>query len=249
MFPLESIELPPHIADDLNDVPPAGVKMAGPDGDHAAIVKSGRWKDAIQAYLATIAYCDFEIGRLLDGLEQSEHRDNTIVCLWSDHGWSLGEKSHWRKFALWEEPTRTVFIWKVPGVTPAGGVCDRTVDFSCIYPTVCDLNGMTPPSHLDGKSIVSLLKDPKANWQLPAITTHGLQNHAIRTEEWRYIRYQNGDEELYDESNDPLEYKNLASNPEYAVKKAELTKWLPQKNAPNLPGVEMGNGRKKSPAD
>lgn len=109
MFPLDSIQLPPHREDDLADVPPAGVKMAGPDGDHAAILKSGRWKEAVQAYLATIAFCDSQVGRLLDGLEKSPKRDNTIVCLWSDHGWSLGEKSHWRKFALWEEPTRTAF--------------------------------------------------------------------------------------------------------------------------------------------
>ncbi len=122
MFPLESIQLPPHRADDLDDVPPAGVRMAGPEGDHAQILKSGRWKEAVQAYLATIAFCDAQVGRLLQGLEQSAYRDNTIVCLWSDHGWSLGEKSHWRKFALWEEPTRTVFVWKVPGVTPAGAI-------------------------------------------------------------------------------------------------------------------------------
>ncbi|MCX7886764.1 MAG: sulfatase, partial [Verrucomicrobiae bacterium] len=135
MFPLETIQLPPHKPDDLDDVPPAGRRMARPEGDHAAIVKSGRWKEAVQAYLATIAFCDMEVGRLIDALDKSPHRDNTIVCLWSDHGWSLGEKSHWRKFALWEEPTRTVFIWRVPGLTAAGSLCERAVDFIHIYPT------------------------------------------------------------------------------------------------------------------
>ena len=159
MFPLDSIELPPHRDGDLDDVPAAGVRMAKPDGDHAAMLKSGRWKEAVQAYLATIAFCDAQVGRLLDALEKSAYRDNTIICLWSDHGWSLGEKEHWRKFALWEEPTRTVFIWKVPGMTPAGVLSPRPVDFMSIYPTLCTLTGMPRPAHVEGLDISPLLKD------------------------------------------------------------------------------------------
>ncbi len=246
MFPLDSIQLPPHREDDLSDVPPAGVKMAGPQGDHAKIVASGRWKEAVQAYLATIAFCDSQVGRLLDGLEKSPQRDNTIVCLWSDHGWSLGEKSHWRKFALWEEPTRTVFVWKVPGVTQPGGVCGRTVDYVSIYPTLCELTGLPQPKHLDGRSLAPLLRDPKSAWDTPAITTHGLKNHAVRTEGWRYIRYANGDEELYDETADPLEYTNLANRTEQATRKSELAKWLPKSDAANLPGAEGGGAKKKA---
>ncbi len=249
MFPLDAIQLPPHREDDLSDVPPAGVKMAGPDGDHAKIVASGRWKEAVQAYLATIAFCDSQVGRLLDGLEKSPQRDNTIVCLWSDHGWSLGEKSHWRKFALWEEPTRTVFVWKVPGVTKPGTVCSRTVDYVSLYPTLCELTGLPRPNHLDGQSIVPLLKDPQSPWDLPAITTHGYKNHTVRTEGWRYIRYANGDEELYDETADPLEYKNLAASSAYAAQKMELAKLLPKRDAENLPGAPGGGGKKKANAD
>jgi len=253
MFPLESIQLPPHRADDLDDVPPAGVKMARPEGDHAAIVKSGRWKEAVQAYLATIAYCDYEIGRLLDALDKSPKRDNTIVCLWSDHGWSLGEKSHWRKFALWEEPTRTVHIWKVPGLTPAGKASDRTVDYVNIFPTLCQLTGLPKPAHLEGHDISTLLKNPQAAWSHPAITTHGFKNHTVRTEGWRYIRYENGDEELYDTKADPLEYTNLARSPEHAARKAELAKLLPKTDAPNLPATRGGGdgegGAKKKQAN
>ena len=124
--------------------------MAKPDGDHAAILKSGRWKDAVQAYLATIAFCDAQVGRLIDGLQKSAYRDNTIICFWSDHGWHLGEKLHWRKFALWEEAARTVFIWSVPGLTKPAGVCDRPVDFMSIYPTLCDLTGVPKPAHVEG---------------------------------------------------------------------------------------------------
>jgi arylsulfatase A-like enzyme len=248
MFPLDSIQLPPHREDDLDDVPPAGKQMAKPEGDHAAIVKSGRWKEAVQAYLATIAFCDSQVGRILDGLEASAYRDNTIVCLWSDHGWSLGEKSHWRKFALWEEPTRTVFIWKVPGVTQPGGVCARAIDYTSIYPTTCALAGLPLPNHLEGRDLTPLLKDPKAEWDFPAITTHGPKNHAVRSNGWRYIRYANGEEELYDETTDPLEYTNLAGQAEQSARKAELAKWLPKTDAPPLPnsrkGGEEGDARK-----
>jgi len=245
-FPLEGIQLPPHRADDLDDVPPAGVRMARPEGDHAQMVKSGRWKEAVQAYLATIAFCDAQVGRLLDGLEQSAYRDNTIICLWSDHGWSLGEKSHWRKFALWEEPTRTVFAWRVPGVTPAGEICQRPVDFSSIYPTLCSLAGLPLPAHLDGRDITVLLKNPQAAWDAPAITTHGFQNHAVRTEGWRYIRYANGDEELYHNAVDPHEYTNLAGIVEHTARKNELAQWLPKSDAPNLPGKGEGSGAGKA---
>jgi arylsulfatase A-like enzyme len=247
MFPLESIQLPPHRPDDLDDIPPAGIKMAGPQGDHAAIVRSGRWKEAVQAYLATIAYCDFEIGRLLDALDKSPQRDNTIVCLWSDHGWSLGEKSHWRKFALWEEPTRTVHVWRVPGVTPAGATCARTVDYVNIFPTLCQLTGLPKPAHLEGHDMTALLRNPQTAWSHPAIATHGLKNHTVRTEGWRFIRYADGGEELYDETADPLEYTNLAQHTDHAARKAELAKLLPKSDAPNLPATGGGGEGEAKP--
>ncbi len=242
-FPLDSIELPPYRADDLDDVPPAGIKMSKRDSDHARVLKSGRWKEIVQAYLASIAFCDSQVGRLLDGFEASAYRDNTIVVLWSDHGWSLGEKSHWRKFALWEEPTRTVFAWRVPGVTQPGGVSKRAFDYSCIYPTLCELAGVPLPSHLDGHSLAPLLKNPQATWDFPAVTTQGFKNHTVRNDNWRYIRYANGDEELYDNEHDPLEYTNLANKPKYADRKTELAKWLPTSNAPDLP-FTRGQGKK-----
>ncbi|MDO8543014.1 MAG: sulfatase [Opitutaceae bacterium] len=244
-FPLDTIQLPPHREDDLDDIPAAGRRMARPEGDHAQIVKSGRWKEAVQAYLATIAFLDSQVGRVLDALERSTYRDNTIVVLWSDHGWSLGEKSHWRKFALWEEPTRTVFVWKVPGMTNPGGLSGRPVDFTSIYPTVCALTGVRPPAHLEGRDISALLKNPQAAWDVPAITTHGFKNHTVRSEGWRYIRYENGDEELYDSAADPLEYTNLANRPENTARKTALAKWLPKTDAPNLPGAGGGEGEGK----
>lgn len=231
MFPRDQIELPPHREDDLNDIPPAGIKMANPSGDHARFLKSGRWKDVIQSYLATCAYTDMNIGRLLDALEKSPHADNTIIVLWGDHGWSLGEKSHWRKFALWEEPTRAPLIWVAPGVTTAGTVCERTVDFMTIYPTLCELTGIDTPAHVDGPSAVRLLRDPQAAWDYPAITTHGFKNHTVRTETHRYIQYADGSEELYDHRDDPYEWTNLASKPAAATVITELKQHLPTHNA------------------
>ena len=249
-FPLESIELPPHRDGDLADVPESGVKMARPTGDHAAILQSGRWKEAVQAYLASIAFCDAMVGRLLDGWEKSSHRDNTIIVFWGDHGWHLGEKEHWRKFALWEEATRAPFIWVAPGVTKPGGVCQRTVDFMSIYPTLCDLAGISIPDHAKGPSMRPVLADPNAEWKTPGITTFHRHNHGIRTEGWRYIRYADGGEELYDESADPYEWTNLANDPKYAMQKAEMVKLLPSDNVAELPrndggGPKTANKQKK----
>jgi len=244
LFPLESIKLPPHLENDLADIPPAGVRMARPENDHEPMVKSGRWKEAVQAYLATIAYCDMNLGRLLDAFEKSAYRDNTIICLWGDHGWHLGEKSHWRKFALWEEATRSPFMWVVPGVTKPGTICDRTVDFMSIFPTLTELCGIPTPKHNEGVSIRALLADPKAAWDLPAVTTYRYKNHTVRSAGWRYIRYANGDEELYDEAKDPNEYVNLAAKPEFAAKKTELARYLPKSDIADPAGGAEGGAKK-----
>ena len=230
LYPLDKIELPKVKENDLDDVPPAGVRMAKPEGDHAAILKSGRWKEAVQEYLATITFCDAMIGRLIEGFDKSAYTNNTIICLWSDHGWHLGEKQHWRKFALWEEATRAPYLWIVPGLTKPGGVCQRPVDYMQIYPTLCDLTGLPLPKQVESVSIRKLLENPEAKWDRPAVTTWLFNNHAVRNEEWRYIRYANGDEELYHNLMDPLEWTNLAKRPEYAEQKAALAKWLPQAN-------------------
>ena len=240
-FPLESFVLPQVPENDLEDIPPAGIKMAGPQGDHAKMIESGRWKEAVQAYLATIHFADAELGRLIAALDESGQANNTVICLWSDHGWHLGEKQHWRKFALWEEATKAPMIWVVPGVTPAGGICSKPVDYMNIYPTlidICDLPSVQNPKgqQHDGESmrpLLSLSRD--AAWHRPALTTHGPNNHAIRTEEYRYIRYADGSEELYDHRKDPMELTNLASLSDMAQVKQELARWLPKVNVPEAP--------------
>lgn len=240
MYPLAGVELPPYREDDLDDIPPAGVTMARAPGsnspdkpsDHELMLKSGRWKEAVQAYLATITYVDVQIGRVLDALNASPYRDNTIVVLFGDHGWNLGEKHHWRKFSLWEESTRAPLIWVAPGVTKPGGKSDRTVDFMSIYPTLSELCGLPLPPHVQDPSIRQLLADPSATWDHPALTTHEYGNHAVRTADWRYIRYRDGGEELYDKRNDPYEWTNLAADPKYGQVKAKLASVFPKVNTP-----------------
>jgi arylsulfatase A-like enzyme len=243
LFPVESIKLPPYLENDLDDIPPAGIRMAHPETDHEPMLKSGRWKHAIQAYLATIAYCDMNLGRLLDAFEKSAYRHNTIICLWSDHGWHLGEKHHWRKFTLWEEATRSPYMWVVPGLTKPDTICERPVDFMSIFPTLTELCGIPTPAHNEGVSIKKLLANPRAEWSGTGVTTYRYKNHTVRTAGWRYIRYANGDEELYDETKDPNEWTNLAMKPEFAAKKTELAKLLPQSDAPDT--TRAGDGEKQ----
>jgi arylsulfatase A-like enzyme len=155
------------------------------------------------------------------------------VCFWSDHGWHLGEKHHWRKFALWEETTRAPLIFAVPGVTKPGTRCDRTVDFMSLYPTLTDLCGIPTPAHVQGHSLRPLLTDPGAEW-IPAVTTYRQNNHTVRSEAWRYTRYVDGGEELYDEAGDPYEWTNLAKGHDDVKRK--LAASLPADNLPPVDG-------------
>jgi arylsulfatase A-like enzyme len=236
-FPAADMILPTVPRDDLEDLPAAGIAMARPERDHAKILETGNWKYAVQGYLATINFVDGQLGRVLDALDASPYADSTIICLWSDHGWHLGEKHHWRKFALWEEATKAPMMMVVPGLTRAGSICDTPVDFMNIYPTLIDLCGVSKRTDIAGASLRPLLGDVEANWDLPAITTHGRGNHAVRIRDWRYIRYADGSEELYHHGMDPNEWTNLAEETVYGDVKAKLAAFLPalDQEAPNAP--------------
>jgi len=241
-YPSDEITLPNVKEDDLDDVPRIGKEMAKPEGDHAKVIKYDQWRKAVQAYLASISFVDECVGRVIAALDTSAFRDNTIIVLWSDHGWHLGEKLHWRKFALWEEATHNVLMMVAPGVTSGGGRCDAPVNLVDLYPTLVDLCGLDGRDELEGLSLVPLLKDPKAQWEPPALTTHGRNNHTIRSSRWRYIRYADGTEELYDHANDELEWTNLAADPKLADTKAELRRWLPKTNVPDSPKGKRKKG-------
>lgn len=226
------IEAPAIKADDLADVPwpgRANVKI----NDDLRYRKDGAWEQVRRAYLACISWTDANVGRVLDTLEKRPDKDNTIVVLWSDHGYHLGEKRSFRKFSLWEEATRVPFlIWDRRIKTPKARKCDEAVSLVDVYRTLTDMAGLERPGYVDGVSLVPWLEDPNRERQTPAITTWGRGNYTIRTRDWRYIRYFEGSEELYNCKEDPQEWDNLAGRSEYAAKKRELAKWLPKKEAP-----------------
>ena len=220
--------------DDLDDVPPIGREMSG-GRDHRNVMKYDQWRKAVQGYLASISFTDECVGRVLDALNRSDYAENTIIVFWADHGWHLGEKLHWRKFALWEEATHNPLVFVVPGVTQPNQRCTRPVSLMDIYPTLVDLCGLTPQEQLEGQSLRPLLENPQRAWARPALTTHGKDNHSIRSERWRYIRYSDGTEELYDHQKDKLEWKNIASDPQYNKVKEQLAQWLPKVNVQEIP--------------
>ncbi|MCW0217815.1 MAG: sulfatase [Prosthecobacter sp.] len=258
-FPLDTIQLPVTKDDDLADIPKAGVNMAKPQGDHAAVLKHDQWKKGAQAYLATISFLDDQVGRLLEGLDASPRKDKMIIVWWTDHGWALGEKQHWRKFALWEETTRTSCAIVAHGVTQPNSICKAPIDYMNIYPTLCELTGLPLPDHVKGASLKPLLKDPEAAWDHVAICTHGRGNHAVRDTNWRYIRYEDGSEELYDHSKDPYEWTNLAGEVGMSDIKTKLGAALPPADSEvkstsggkggEKKGKGKGKGKKKTAKD
>ena len=236
MFPLaDDVQLPPgYLKDDLDDLPPAG-RRRGPNRYFAHIRKHGQWRRAVQAYLASIAFADAMLGRVIDALDKSPHRDNTIVVMWSDHGWHLGEKQHWQKYTAWRASTRVPLIIRVPAKTPglprgttAGGRCSRPVNLLDLFPTLTELCGLPAKAGNDGTSLVPLLEHPKAASSRVSLTYLGPGTFGLSAEGWRYIRYAKGGEELYDTAADPYEWRNLAADPEHAETLAGLRARAPQ---------------------
>ncbi len=249
-FPLDKIQLPPgYLADDLEDLPPAG-KRRGPNRYFAHIREHQQWRQAIQGYLASIAFADAMVGRVIDALQRGPNRDNTVVVLWSDHGWHLGEKQHWQKYTAWRVCTRVPLIMRVPqGVpglprgTQAGTVCDRPVNLVSLFPTLTELTGLPAKKDNSGPSLVPLLQDPSAEWPHVSITYLGDPgSYGLSADRYRYVRYANGDEELYDIASDRYEWKNLATQPQHAQQLARLRALAPQQFAKKRPPSDAALG-------
>lgn len=233
--PLESIQIPAGFrADDLEDLPKPGRWIATNRGEHAEVVAAGMWKKCIQAVCASTAYADEQIGRVLDALDRSDHRNNTIVVFADDNGIHLGEKNHWLKFALWEQTCQVVFSMSGPGI--AVQRADSPVGLIDVYPTLMSLCGLPQPEthQLDGVDLSPVLKGARKDRGSPVLSTYGQGNHSLRDDRYRYIRYRNGAEELYDHLNDPFEWFNKASDPQLAEAKSRLAEWLPKVNAPDI---------------
>ncbi len=240
LHPLDKIVLPPVKKNDLDDVPARGRVMAGKEFE--IIKEKGQWRHAVQGYLAATSFADACVGVVLDALNNSQYLDNTIVVLWGDHGYHIGQKDHIAKSALWQSATRTPLIIHLPeGMTGqtrprhSAMTCSRPVSLIDLYPTLIELCGLPQRDDLDGRSIAPLVSQPNLKWPYPAIITHSPQwhgvNHAVRSQRYHYIRYRDNGEELYDMQTDPNQWHNLANHPNHSEAKKELAKWLPKTNA------------------
>lgn len=231
MFPRDEIRKNPIKEDDLADLPwPA--RSNAKLGDDYKYRKNNSWEDWIRAYLACNAYTDENVGRVMDVLNSSKYKNNTIVVLWSDHGYHFGEKRSHRKFSLWEESTRVPFIILDPRNKANGQSCSAPVSLIDIYPTLLNYAGIPLPEYSDGMDLKELLLNPQATREKPALTTWGRGNYSVRTSKWRYTVYFDGSEELYDHETDSEEWENLANDSGYEQIKNELKKYLPASEAP-----------------
>jgi arylsulfatase A-like enzyme len=233
----DTLVMPKVKRDDRDDVPKSAEYLHWkiPEPRLNVLEREGEWRHLVRSYLACISFMDAQVGRVLDALDASGKADKTIIVLWSDHGWHLGEKGMTGKLSLWERSTRVPLIVAGPGIAKSAR-CPRPAELLDLYPTLIELAGLPPRAGLEGRSLVPQLMDPAAPREHPAITTQNLNNHAVRTERWRYIRYFDGGEELYDHANDPNEWTNLAADPKHAETKKSLAKWLPAANQPAVAG-------------
>jgi arylsulfatase A-like enzyme len=197
--------------------------------------ENNQWRNLVRSYLACTSFVDDQIGRLLAALEANGLADNTVVVVWGDHGWHLGEKLITGKNTLWERSTRVPLIFAGPGVH-AGGRCTEPAELLDIYPTLVELCGLAARNDLEGHSLVPQLHDATHNREWPAITSHNQGNHAVRTNRWRYIHYADGSEELYDLAGDLQEWTNLAGEAKFADVLADHRRWLPKIDVPPAAG-------------
>lgn len=233
LYPLDEVELPEHLNDDLADARPHDREHW-----HEWVTENDQWKILMQGYLASISYVDHELGRLLDALDASPKAENTIVVLWTDHGFHIGEKENWEKFALWEQTTRVPLFIHAPGVSKDGEVTRQPTTLTDLYPTLCELVGIPTPKQCTGESLVAQLEDPSATVDRTSLTSFTFNrdtepSHGISSAKYRYILYPDGFEELYDLETDRGEFTNLASDPAYAEVVADMAAHLPNKTAPN----------------
>ena len=236
LYPEETLQLPPYLEGDRDDTPRFSwyLHWALPEPRLDFLKEANQWKNLVRSYLACISFVDSQVGRVLDALEESGMSDNTIVVLWSDHGWHLGEKRITGKNTLWDRSTRVPLIFAGPGIARSAR-CDKPAELLDLYPTLVELCGLPPNEALEGHSLLPQLKNANAPRRWPAITTQNHDNHGIRTERWRYIRYADGSEELYDMKADPNEWANLADAPEHTAVKEDLAQWIPSPSAKPAP--------------
>jgi choline-sulfatase len=242
----KDIELPPSMKGDRDDVPDYGKRLTQgfPAPRHEWFVKNKQWRRAVRGYLACVSFVDNQVGRVMAELDRSGYASNTIIVLCSDHGFHLGEKERWAKRSLWTRSTRVPLIVVPPGRNKATK-CEKPVGLIDLYPTFVELCGLPANKGLEGRSLVPLLRDRDAAWDRPIITTFYKDNHSLRSERWRYTRYADGSEELYDLRSDPHEWYNVASKPKLADVVRKLRRHLPTVNVEAVPGSKGLGGQIK----
>ena len=237
LYPVETTELPPVKEDDRDDTPRFSwyLHWQLPEPRLKFLRENNQWLPLVRAYLACVSFMDSQVGRVVAALEETGRAEETVIVLWSDNGWHVGEKLITGKNTLWRHSTHGPLVFAGPGITP-GGRCAQPVELLDIFPSLLELCGMEPRPDLEGHSLAPQLKDASAPRPWPAITTHNQGNHTICTEDWRYIRYADASEELYDLREDPFEWTNLAALPKCADVKESLAKWIPKVDLPPVPG-------------
>jgi arylsulfatase A-like enzyme len=227
LYDKDALTLPPYEKDDLKDVPDMAKRISileqMPRTDWA--IENNQWRSIVHAYLACISFADHQVGKVLDALNASPYRDNTLVVLWSDHGYHLGEKNTFQKQSLWERASHVPLIFAGPGVK-TGTQCDRIVSLLDLYPTLVEMCGLPPNPRNEGRSLVPLINDPTRAWPYPAIIGWKENSFAVQNEKFRYIRYGDGSEELYDHQYDVNEITNLANAIKFQTTKREMANAL-----------------------
>lgn len=237
LYPDDDRVLPAVREDDRSDTPRFSWYLHWylPEPRRPWLQENRQWRNLVRSYLACISFTDAQVGRLLEALDAAGLAANTLVVVWGDNGWHLGEKGLTGKNTLWERSTRVPLIFAGPGVSKVAR-CHQPVELLDLYPTLIELCSLTPRTDLEGLSLVPQLKNAQTRRERPAITSHNQGNHGVRSERWRYIQYADGTEELYDHQNDPHEWTNLATDPQHAAVLAAHRKWLPKIDAPLAPG-------------
>ena len=237
LYPEHRVTLPERRRDDRNDTPRFSWYLHWRLPEHRLIQLdlAGENRHQVRAYLACVSFMDAQVGRLMETLEQTGLSRNTIVVVASDHGWHLGEKEITGKNTLWEPSTRVPFLFAGPGIGRRLQ-CREPVELLDLYPTLVELCGLPRRPELEGLSLLPQLQDPAHPRPRPALTTANPGNHALRSQEWRYIRYADGSEELYHLETDPHEWTNLATTGLYQDVLAQHRRWLPRNEADFAPG-------------
>ncbi len=235
MYPLERVSVPKLKDKDRTSKPE--LALLGQNHKEANYgLNEDQCREAIRAYYASVSFVDAQIGKVLDALDRLKLTDHTVIVLWGDHGWHLGEHGLWQKMSLYEESVRVPLLISSPSGKSAGKSSPRLVESIDVYPTLADLCGLKPQGKLQGKSLRPLLDDPLAKWDEAAfsqVTRGKLMGRTVRTPRWRYIEWDDGKKgiELYDRENDPSEETNLAAEPARAKTVKRLKELLQRMKA------------------